>query len=284
VRRVLGLVLVSSAIGFAGSALAADQPGICKVAAVADATAGGAMMAADQCLAAATTNKDKAMAYNLKARALLASGSTDWNMIIDQATKALQLDSAETWPHLPRGQAHFRAGSLDLAEKDLKIALKSKSAEADDSRVPKLEWIGVQMAKGNWKVAQADGNKFFEWLQIESQGWAIAYVTASRAGDKAAASALSTKAVSWPANRYGSQIVSMYLGQITPDEAVVRSLSVNPTDAKGSPCRTNYYAGQLYMIRGDKVSAKKHFDAAVATGAVRQPEYGMALAELRGLQ
>jgi hypothetical protein len=282
VFRVSVLTLLSCVVA-ASVATAADQPGMCKVAAVAEPAAGGAMKAADQCLAQATAATDKALAYHLKARALLWSGSTDWPAIVDASTKALQLNKSEPWPHLVRGQAHLRAGSVDLATKDLKVALDSKAAQNDDARQPRLEWIAALVAKGDWKAAQAEALSLFELVPMESQAWAIAYVTAARAGDKAAGSALISQAVSWPAKAYGSQIVAMIMGQITPDEAVVRAISVRADDAKGSVCRTNFYAGELYMIKGDKVSAKKHFEAAAATGAVAYPEYAMALAELRGL-
>jgi lipoprotein NlpI len=94
---------------------------------------------------------------------------------------------------------------------------------------------------------------------------------------------LISKAVTWPQDAYNGQIVAMFMGQITPDEALVRAQAVRAEDLKGSLCRTNFYAGELFLIKGDKASAKKHFDAAIATGGVAYPEYAMSLAELKGL-
>jgi tetratricopeptide (TPR) repeat protein len=283
--KLLRVIMTLAFLG-ATSALAlstADRPGSCAVASGFSPLDQNALAAAELCLKDATAGKDKALALNLKARALLWSGSRDWQAMIDAATGALKSNPKDDWPRLVRGQAYLRAGQLDLALADLTAAKKSKRVKSLEGPNAQMEWVAAQMAKGDWKKAQAESLVLFAALPYEVRVWGIAYATSARAGDKAKASELISKVTTWPINSDGGHIVWMYLGQLSPEDAIVRALGSGYERASGRLCTTHFMIGELYMLRGDKVAAKKHFEAAIATGTAAYPEFVVSQVELRKL-
>ena len=241
------------------------------------------MTVAEQCIAETKNAKDKSMAFNLKARALLWSGSRDWQAMIDAANNALKHDPTDTWPRLVRGQTYLRSGQVDLALTDLTVAKKSKRVKEIEGPNAQMEWVAAQMAKGDWKKAQTEALLLYKALPYEIRVWGIAFITSARAGDKAKSSELLTAVADWPINADGGHIVALYRGFISPEDAVTRAMNSGYEVTSASLCTTHYMIGELHLQRGDKEAAKKSFEAAMATGTVAYPEFAMAQVELWGL-
>ena len=274
----------SALVGAAIAANSAERPQICAVAAVFGPLEKGALNAADECIKVAVNPKDKAPALHLRARALLWTGSRDWQAMIDAATAALKANPKDDWPRLVRGQAHLRSGNVDLALADLNLAIKSKRVRDIEGPNARLEWAAAQIAKNNWKKAEAEAFALWKEMESDPRVSGIAYVTAQRAGDKAKVSELTSHVLAWPVNAYGGHYISMFLGRLTPDEALMRALDSGAEFTSASLCTTHFLAGEYYMIGGHTAEAKKHFDAAIATGTVAYPEFAIAQVEVRKFQ
>jgi lipoprotein NlpI len=72
----------------------------------------------------------------------------------------------------------------------------------------------------------------------------------------------------------------MLRGAISPTEAIRTAASIDPRKALQRLCEASFYAGQLYLIQGERDAAKAAFEAAVATGVVEYLEYDWALREM----
>lgn len=111
------------------------------------------------------------------------------------------------------------------------------------------------------------------------------FLAESRAGANAAprlrqgASGLDLE--QWPGH-----VVSMYLGEASPDQVLEAATRTNPKAQRELLCEAYYYIGYIgqgLAIRGQRERAIGMFQAAVAAGPTSAVEYSGARAELKRL-
>ena len=72
-------------------------------------------------------------------------------------------------------------------------------------------------------------------------------------------------------------MIQLFLGQST-----VEAILAAPTKA-GDRCEAQFYAGEWYLMRGDRAAATERLKTAAETCPKTYSEYGAALAELKRL-
>ena len=79
----------------------------------------------------------------------------------------------------------------------------------------------------------------------------------------------------WPA-----PVLQMFSGNLQPEEAIAAAASTNPRAELLQQCEAYFYAGEEYLLRGERDKARAAFEAAVATGVTEFLEYDWSAREL----
>jgi lipoprotein NlpI len=66
--------------------------------------------------------------------------------------------------------------------------------------------------------------------------------------------------------------IKMYVGKITPEQCLAASADDDPKIHDHQMCNAHLHVGEYYLIHGDKLKAKAHFEQAVSIGAPRAAE------------
>lgn len=215
--------------------------------------------------------RHRAIAYNylLDYRAALAD--------FDHAIELNQLDAGY---YEDRAISYLKLREFQKANTDLEMALgldsKRSSARREKGR----------MAAYQGEFQQAS-NEFLRALSGTS-GDATVYgaiwlhIAMTRAGHgtqsplEAITKPLDPQAWPWP-------VVQMLLGKTTPQDAVDAATAGTTDDVLLRLCEANFYAGEQYLIQGDRERARAAFEAAKATQITDFVEYDWAVRELEQL-
>jgi lipoprotein NlpI len=108
------------------------------------------------------------------------------------------------------------------------------------------------------------------------------YLAKARGGDvdreSLAANAAQLNLTRWP-----GPVIGLFLGQITPEALVAAAQDPDPTTQRERQCEAYFYAGEHFLIQGQRAPAVQMFQSAVATGVTSLFEHSSAKAELRRL-
>ncbi|MEO8631064.1 MAG: hypothetical protein ABI612_23645 [Betaproteobacteria bacterium] len=215
--------------------------------------------------------RHRAIAYNylLDYRAALAD--------FDHAIELNQLDAGY---YEDRAISYLKLREFHKANTDLEMALGLDSKRASARREK------GRMAAYQGEFQQAS-NEFLRALSGTS-GEATVYgaiwlhIALNRAGRgtqsplKAITKPLDAQTWPWP-------VVQMLLGKTTPQDAIDAATKVPSEDALLRLCEANFYAGEQYLIQGDRERARAAFEAAKATQITDFVEYDWAVRELEQL-
>ena len=128
----------------------------------------------------------------------------------------------------------------------------------------------VEFRRAFWLTDEETGRYNVLWLDIASR----------RAGGGGTAILDELLAQADDPGRWPVPLLRMFRSRLTAQQAVASASATDPRKSLLQKCEAWFYAGQLYLIGGERDQAKAAFEAAVATGAVEYLEYDWALREL----
>jgi tetratricopeptide (TPR) repeat protein len=107
------------------------------------------------------------------------------------------------------------------------------------------------------------------------------YITLARWGERRA-NVLAAHAKEKPAE-WSDHLARRVAGVSNDEELFAAVDSGSPGEATGRLCEAHYYLAQLRLIEGDRSSARKHFEAALATNEINYLEHQGSVGELQRL-
>jgi lipoprotein NlpI len=156
---------------------------------------------------------------------------------------ALGLDRKRTSSHREKGRLAFYQGDFAEASQEFARAMETGS---DEAVVYSAIWLHMALKRGG--------------LPGEAPLGAIA---------------AQLDQLQWP-----SPILQMFSGNLQPDEAIAAAASRDPRVALLQQCEAYFYAGEQYLIRGERDKARAAFEAAMATGVTEFMEFDWSAREL----
>lgn len=250
------------------------------------------------------TTKDRARASRDRCVQL---SQTDPDGAVADCTEGIRLDPENATGYNDRGNVYLAKGDPDRALADITAAIRPdpKNAEFHDNLA--LAYV----AKGDYERAMAEydeaikldpkdlpsyadrgrtrfymadyGAATSEFAHVVQEKPADAYsvlwlyLARARSGDQAAAAELETNAKQLKQPDWPYPVIQLFLGQST-----VEAILAAPTKA-GDRCEAQFYAGEWYLMRGDRAAATERLKTAAETCPKTYSEYGAALAELKRL-
>jgi len=197
---------------------------------------------------------------------------------IQDYDEAIRLSPEYAVAFSSRGVAHLNKGTYDRAIQDFGHAIRLKP---DDGAAHRGRG-SAHYYNGEFKKAAVDFARAAELRREDLYAAIQLFLAESQAGVNAAprlregASGLDLE--QWPGH-----VVSMYLGEASPDQVLEAAKRTNPKAPREFLCEASYYIGQGLAIRGQRDRAVGMFQAAVAAGPTSAVEYSGARAELKRL-
>ena len=188
-----------------------------------------------------------APAYSNRGNAWLATG--DLNRAIADLDQAIRLDPKAVPAYRARGMARFLQADFSAAATDLR--------RAND--------LGHDIDAGLWNA-----------LRDDMEATLRLFLARSRMGQDGA-SELSAIAARLKTKDWPYPVIDFYLGRRSLED--MRAAALDPEDK----CEAAFYAGEWWLVRGDKSAAKRELESAARTCTKTWVEYVGAVAELKRL-
>jgi len=166
----------------------------------------------------------------------------------------------ETWILPKRHESAFENSSSHMFE---------NLAKAIKSLLTKAEQVSSSPALFPRTPSLAQFQQLLQLQLLPPQGGLLA---------PTAANAAQLNLTRWP-----GPVVALFLGQITPEALVAGAQDPDPTTQRERQCEAYFYAGEHFLIQGQRAPAVQMFQSAVATGVTSLFEHSSAKAELRRL-
>lgn len=192
-------------------------------------------------------------------------------------SRAVEIDQVNPQYYEDRAITHIKLREYESAARDLDMALGLDSKRASAFR-----------EKGRLAFYQKDfyraSQEFSRTLQ-NAEGDQVVYAVmwielALRRGDIGGQGPIGVIAAQMQPDQWPGPVVQMLAGQMEPEAAIEAAEGKNPRQTLMQQCEGYFYAGQQYLIRGERDKAKAAFEAAVATGVTEFMEYDWAVQEL----
>jgi len=221
-------------------------------------------------------NSDSALIFNNRGSAHQHKG--DYERAIQDYEQAIRLDPSSARAFNNRGRVNHLKENYAEAIKDYDeaIALDPDYQPAFYNRALARFDQGLYIASvpDFVRAVNLDTSSPYRVLGL--------YLAKARGGDvdreSLAASAVQLNLTRWP-----GPVVALFLGQITPQALVTAAQDPDPNTQLERQCEAYFYAGEHYLILGQRPPAVQMFQSAVATGVTSLFEHSSAKAELRRL-
>lgn len=200
-----------------------------------------------------------------------AGAAADFSVILDR--RPLDGDA-----RVGRGIARQFTGDYPGAETDFTAVLES----VPDAAQPLANRGYTRLMKGDFAGAAEDLTAAMALPNAPAHIALWRYIAEARA-EKPNAEILTYASQILDSAQWPSAIVRYFLGNASGDEIITAAIE-NPTGATGRLCEAYFFLGQAALILGDKTEARRLFNAALDTAAVRYTEYAGAKAELARLE
>jgi lipoprotein NlpI len=178
-----------------------------------------------------------------------------------------------------RGVAYLNKGTYDRAIQDFDQAIRLKPDDGSAYRGRGNAYYD----SGEFKRAAADFARAAELRRGDPFAAILLFLAESRVGVNAAAPGLRDRASGLNLETWPGHVISMYLGEASPDQVLEAAKRTNPKAQRELLCEAYYYIGQGLAIRGQRDRAIGMLQAAVAAGPTSAVEYSGARAELKRL-
>lgn len=225
---------------------------------------------------AISLKSDLAEAYDN--RGALKEVRGDWDGALSDFTKAIELKPVLGEAYVNRGQAKLHADDFEGARADFSRAFESQ---------PQLK-LAVSTCFHLLGCAEYDRHRFSECVSDFQQAldldpwndWSNLRIWLARSmlGQSATLDLQkyltrrhALKPDDWP-----SAIGRFLIGELTEQELLQKSSSVDENVDASQRCEAYFYAGAKLSVRGDEGSARSYFEKAIATGAKNVAEYQSA--------
>src|SRR6266516_688777 len=221
-------------------------------------------------------NSDSALIFNNRGSAHQHKG--DYERAIQDYEQAIRLDPSSARAFNDRGRVNHLKEDYAQAIKDYDEAI---ALDPDYQ----LAFYNRALARFDQGLYIASVPDFVRAVQLDSSSTYRVlglYLAKSRGGDvdreSLAANAAQLNLTRWPV-----PVVALFLGQITPEALVAGAQDPDPTTQRERQCEAYFYAGEHFLIQGQRAPAVQMFKSAVATGVTSLFEHSSAKAELRRL-
>ncbi|PYM44495.1 MAG: hypothetical protein DME16_20875 [Candidatus Rokuibacteriota bacterium] len=221
-------------------------------------------------------NSDSALIFNNRGSAHQHKG--DYERAIQDYEQAIRLDPSSARAFNNRGRVNHLKEDYAQAIKDYDEAI---ALDPDYQ----LAFYNRALARFDQGLYIASVPDFVRAVQLDSSSTYRVlglYLAKARGGDvdreSLAANAAQLNLTRWP-----GPVVALFLGQITPEALVAGAQDPDPTTQRERQCEAYFYAGEHFLIQGQRAPAVQMFQSAVATGVTSLVEHSSAKAELRRL-
>ncbi|MFQ6024863.1 MAG: tetratricopeptide repeat protein [Acidiferrobacterales bacterium] len=205
-------------------------------------------------------------------------GNGHYNRALEDFNEALRLDPTYAVAHLHRGHVYCVTESFDQAieEYSQAIALDPRSALAYRNRGD------VYFYQGRFSEAESDYDTYLRLRPEDAAVMILLHLAHVRSG-KHGIAGLARRAKRIALNKWPGAAVAMFLGDATPDEAILQAIHDEETVNNGGEHLAFFYAGQYHLLQGRTDRAVGMFRQALIYGLKNCFEHTFAEAELKRL-
>ena len=217
-----------------------------------------------------------AITFNNRGNAYQSKG--DYQRAIQDYDEAIHLNGSFALSYNNRGRAHHLNGDYAQAIKDYGEAIEI------DPDYP-LAFYNRGLARFDQGFFIAAVPDFVRAVQIDpTKPYRVLalYLAKARGGDPDR-EMLATNAAQLDLTKWPGPVVSLLLGQATPQAVLNAAQDPDPQVQRERQCEAYFYIGEYLLIADQKGEAARMFQAAVSTGVTSLFEYASAKAELRRL-
>jgi lipoprotein NlpI len=198
---------------------------------------------------------------------------------IQDYDEAIRLSPAYAAAFGNRGVAYVNKGMYDRAIQDFDRAIHLKPDDGSAYRGRGSAYYD----QGDFKSAAADFASAARLGRGDPYAAIRLFLAESRIGANAAPR-LRESASGLDLEKWPGHVISMYLGEASPDRVLEAAKRADPKAQRELVCEAYYYIGQGLVVRGQRDKAIGMLQAAVAGGPTSVVEYSGALAELKRLR
>jgi lipoprotein NlpI len=221
------------------------------------------------------------LASAFRARSLARSALLQHAEALTDIVRAVELDPFNPQYYEDRARVYLKLREFKPVSEDLDMALgldnKRWSAQRDKGRL-----LAYQ---GAFLDAAAEFSRALRLSDQESAPYNALWLDlALRRGGKDGTGVVDRILEDLDAKDWPALVLAAFRGRASPEEVIEAAGTIDPRKAIAEKCEAYFYAGQLYLLRGDMEQAKTAFTAAVGTAAIEHLEYDWALRELELLE
>jgi len=196
-------------------------------------------------------------------------------------SRAVEIDQVNPQYYEDRAITHIKLREYEAAARDLDMALGLDSKRASAYR----EKGRLAFYRKDYYAASQEFSRALQRAEGDQVVYAVMWLEmALRRGNIGGQGPIGVVAAQMPPDQWPTPVVQMLAGQMEPEAAIDAATVMNPRQTLMRQCEAYFYAGQQYLILGDKDKAKAAFQAAVATNVTEFLEYDWSVRELEELQ
>jgi len=219
----------------------------------------------------------RAQTYDFRGRAYYRKD--DCERAIYDFTTAIERDPNMAEAYSNRGLALARKGLYDRAIQD-----HTKAMELGSTGRPERLWRGWAFFNDRrFAEAVPDFAHHVKRMPKDPYGHLGLYLARTRAGKGGKADLAAFRKRQGPGkdDEWPTPVVRMYLGEITPQQCLAAAVDEVPKRDAQEKSEACYYIGLIYLLRGDRRTARRCFRWCLAAKQWDLVEYTGAQAELR---
>ena len=221
-------------------------------------------------------NSDSALIYSNRGRAYQHRG--DYERAIQDYEQAIRLDPTSAQAFNDRGRVNHLKENYGQAIEDYDKAIALDPAY-------QLAFYSRAFARFDQGLFSASVPDFTRAVQLDpSRTYRVLglYLAKARAGN-VDREGLASNAARLDLARWPGPVVALFLEQITPQALIAAAQDPDPNAQRERYCEAYFYAGEFYLIHGQRAAAVQMFQSAVATATTSLFEHSSAKGELRRL-